>query len=96
MKEKKRKHTQALQLMKELVSSAGLWEAEDTGSRPSDEYLHNLGDRRIDMYKEEPNATLDEPLIVEATAKLEEGPKGMLLSSWSTVNHLDACHSWSN
>lgn len=95
MKEKKRKHTQALQLMKELVSRAGLWEAEDTGSRPSDDYLHNLGDRRIDMYKEL-NATLDEPLIVDTTAKLEEGPKGMLLRSWSTVNHLDACHSWSN
>ena len=52
MKDKKQKHTHSLQLMKELVESADLWEAEDTGSRPSDDSLDNFEGERIDMYKE--------------------------------------------
>ncbi|RWR75616.1 Ankyrin repeat-containing domain-containing protein [Cinnamomum micranthum f. kanehirae] len=73
-KDKKRKHTHSLQLMKELVESADLWEAEDTGSRPSDDSLDNFEGERIDMYKELTDASLDEP-VSDGTARLDENSK---------------------
>ncbi|XXG52120.1 hypothetical protein AAC387_Pa03g0517 [Persea americana] len=74
MKDKKRKHTHSLQLMKELVESADLWEAEDTGSRPSDDSLDNFEGERIDMYKELTDASLDGP-VSNGTARLDENSK---------------------
>lgn len=75
MKEKKRTHTHSLQLMKKLVSSSDTWEAEDTGSRPSDDSLKSFREERIDTDK------LVEP--VSANAKPEEVAEGKLQSGWS-------------
>ncbi|RWR75614.1 serine/threonine-protein phosphatase 6 regulatory ankyrin repeat subunit B-like protein [Cinnamomum micranthum f. kanehirae] len=75
MKEKKRKHTHSLQLMKKLVESADLWEAEDTGSRPPDDSFDNFGGERIDMYKELLDASLDGPVSADGTARLDENSK---------------------
>ncbi|RWR75626.1 serine/threonine-protein phosphatase 6 regulatory ankyrin repeat subunit B-like protein [Cinnamomum micranthum f. kanehirae] len=75
MKEKKRKRTHSLQLMKKLVESADLWEAEDTGSRPPDDSFDNFGGERIDMYKELLDASLDGPVSADGTARLDENSK---------------------
>eukprot|EP00268_Persea_americana_P012712 TRINITY_DN15438_c1_g1_i1.p1 TRINITY_DN15438_c1_g1~~TRINITY_DN15438_c1_g1_i1.p1 ORF type:complete len:136 (+),score=38.42 TRINITY_DN15438_c1_g1_i1:203-610(+) len=75
MKDKKRKHTHSLQLMKELVESADLWEAEDTGSRPSNDSLDNFEGERIDMYKELTDASLDGPVSADDTARRDENSK---------------------
>ena len=75
----------ATQLMKKLVKAADSWEAEDNGSRPSEDSLNNLKDRRIDMYEEFPRASVDETSNAEAPTGLEEVAKGTLSSNgWST------------
>ncbi|XXG52111.1 hypothetical protein AAC387_Pa03g0508 [Persea americana] len=97
LKEKKRRHVHATQLMKKLVKAADSWEAEDNGSRPSEDSLNNLKDRRIDMYEEFPRASVDGTSNAEAPTGLEEvakdnedeinGPKSATMKSSTDPSH---------
>lgn len=91
IKELKRKHTWTVQVMQELVSQAGVWEYEETGSQPTD--LEEFRTGGISL-KEDSVPQTDDEQIPEAnmtnrgqtigagaTPKQAENAKGTLLKS---------------